>query len=213
MSHYAVLDLEMCRVPRKSKQEKKGLRSELIQIGAVLLNEKYEKVDKFMTFVSSEYGRVDSFIEELTGISNDDIAGAPKFEEAVNAFFDWLPEDSFLVTWSECDKAQIEYEANFKEADIPKLNRFSERWIDCQKTFAEKVNNQRNYKLSEALILADIESVIGEHDALIDAENTALLFAKMEKEEVMTFNKYYSTAEDIKQATYVPFAALLSAFC
>ena len=37
--YYVVVDLEMCRVPRKRKREHRG-KHEIIQIGAVLMNER-----------------------------------------------------------------------------------------------------------------------------------------------------------------------------
>ncbi|MBQ3500776.1 MAG: exonuclease domain-containing protein [Oscillospiraceae bacterium] len=177
---------------------------------AVLLDENYKAVDEFVTFVSPEYGMVDKFIEELTGIKNSDLMGAPVFEDAVRSFANWLPEDSVLVTWSESDRAQIENETAAKNLSIPEMEKFSERWVDCQKTFGEKMKNKKCYKLSEALAIADIESDIGEHDALIDAKNTALLFKKMEREEALRLNPYFSTEENIKTAVYTPFAALLA---
>lgn len=210
MSFYAVLDLEMCRIPKMAGKGCSGLKTELIQIGAVLLDEAYRITDKFMTYVSPEYGRIDSFIEKLTGIKNSDLSGAPEFEEAIKLFTSWLPEDAFLVTWSESDKAQLERETEAKRLDLPEMEKYSEKWIDCQKTFSKKVENDRCYKLSEALAIADIESDIGEHDALIDAKNTALLFAKMEREENMTFSRYYSAKSTAKAAAYTPFAALLA---
>ena len=56
------------------------------------------------------------------------------------------------------------------------------------------MNSRRSYKLSEALIAADIISEGQEHDGLSDAYNTALLFAKMEREEVLQLNPVYAEA-------------------
>lgn len=211
MSFYAVLDLEMCRIPKRIRRENKiDLNTELIQIGAALLDDTYEIVDEFKTFVSPEFGAVDKFIEELTGIKNSDLEKAPGFEEAMGKFLEWLPENAVPVSWSESDKFQILKECEAKKISVPGLDGYIEKWVDCQKTFAEKMDNARCYKLSEALIIADIESDIGEHDALIDAKNTAFLFAKMEREEELSLNPYFSTEEDKKQAVYTPFAALLS---
>ena len=46
----------------------------------------FEVKDKFMTYVSPEYGKVDSFIQELTGITPQDTDGAPKIKEALNRY-------------------------------------------------------------------------------------------------------------------------------
>lgn len=210
MGNYTVIDLEMCRVPKRFKKEGFMLRNELIQIGAVLLDEAHKVVDSFMTYVLPEYGRVDSYIEGLTGISNDDLKDAPVFEKAMDMFLSWIPKDTTIVAWSENDEKQILKEAEAKGIVIPELNNYAGNWTDCQKTFAEKMDNQRNYKLSEALVIADIESEIGEHDALIDAKNTALLFAKMESGEEFKINPYLSGENNSSFGGYTPFANLFA---
>lgn len=75
MSKYVVYDLEMCKVPKGEKREEFGSRQELIQIGAVLLDEEFKTIDTFMTYVAPRFGFVDSFIEKLTGITPAKISG------------------------------------------------------------------------------------------------------------------------------------------
>lgn len=72
--------------------------------------------------------------------------------------------------------------------------------FDCQLTFGEKMNAQKKYKLSEALIIADIDYTAGEHDALVDAQNTAVLFAKMQREKTLKLSSYYVPAEEIQRS-------------
>ena len=52
MSRYVVYDLEMCKVPKGDKRKEFGSHMELIQIGAVLLDENYEVVDVFLHTLS-----------------------------------------------------------------------------------------------------------------------------------------------------------------
>ena len=70
------------------------------------------------------------------------------------------------------------------------------------------MDSPKTYKLSEALVIADINYDSGEHDALVDAKNTAQLFIKMETEDEMQLNPYYST--EPKGIAYNPFAVLLA---
>ncbi len=211
MSKYVVVDLEMCHVPYGEKRAAFNWRSELIQIGAAVINEELEMTDEFMTFVSPDFGEIDSEIEKLTGISKKDVEGAPKIREAVCAFLDWLPEDSVLVSWSENDELQIRRELEAKEITIDGIDYYLDNWIDCQKTFSEKMDAEKIYKLSEALIISDINYDENQHDALVDAKNTAQLFIKMQREPVLKLNPYYSneTEEDL---TNNPFAALLAGY-
>ena len=194
MCNYAVVDLEMCKVPYGARKGKIHLTNETIQIGAVLLNEELEIVDKFVTYVSPEYGFIDTYINKLTGIGRNDVSNAPTIEVALNAFVKWLPRETKVVSWSNNDKLQIKHEVESKGIQISELEEILETWIDCQKTFADKMHNQRCYRLSEALVAADIDYEDGAHDGLVDAYNTALLFAKMEKEEELILNSYYQRA-------------------
>ena len=192
MSKYVIVDLEMCHVPRAIQDINNYYRgSEIIQIGAVLVDEDLQIVDNFVTLVCPEFGTIDSYIENLTGISRKDVFGAPRIKEALEMFVDWLPEDAVLVSWSDTDEYQIRREAEEKGIVIDGLDHYLDNWIDCQYTFGEKMNAHKNYKLSEALIIADIDYDDGEHDALVDAKNTALLFIKMEREPVLVLSPYY----------------------
>ena len=208
MSNYVIVDLEMCNVPRGVKRDTYGWKDEVIQIGAVVVNEDMEMVDEFMTLVSPEFGMIDPFIEKLTGISRMDVQGAPRFNEALDKFINWLPEDAVLVSWSNSDKKQLQHEMEAKGIVIESMEPIFDNWVDAQLTFGEKMDSPKTYKLSEALIIADINYDNGEHDALVDARNTAQLFIKMETESELKLSPYYST--ETKVSTYNPFAVLLA---
>lgn len=191
MCKYAVVDLEMCKVPFNKRTNKKVCAREIIQIGAVLLNEALEIVDKFSTYVAPQFGWIDDEINRLTGIRNEDVINAPVFAEAFTSFLSWLPVDTKLVSWSNSDELQIRKELAYKEIEVTGIEDMLDSWIDCQKTFGQKLNSERCFRLSEALVAADIMYEDGAHDGLVDAYNTALLFAKMERETELTLNPYY----------------------
>jgi len=210
MSQFVILDLEMCEVPKGPVRETFNRGSEIIQIGAVLVSEELEITDEFMTYVSPEFGVMTPFIEELTGITKEDLVGAPRVREALEMFLDWVPEDSILVTWSESDAAQIRGETAEKGIEIEGLDFYLDNYEDCQLTFGERMNAHKTYRLSEALIIANIDYDENIHDALVDARNTAQLFIKMELEDELVLTSYSSEGED--DPSNNPFAALLARF-
>ncbi len=214
MSTYAVVDLEMCMVPKRIKRHICPYRSELIQIGAVLLDENLEITDTFVTFVAPRFGVINDFIHDLTGFSQENLVGAPDIEDALELFLAWLPEDAVLVSWSQSDEMQIRKEVEHKGIDIPELSKYLDSWIDCQDTFSELMDSPKVYRLSEALVIADIDLQDGAHDALVDARNTALLFAKMEREgEDLQLSPYYVCSDAESTTTMcTPFAELLKNF-
>ncbi len=206
MSKYVVLDLEMCRV---SKEARKGVfksGSELIQIGAVELDEQYRITRMFQTFVKPEFGALDPFIMKLTGIKPEDLENAPVASVALNAFYEWLDEDSIFVTWSNSDILQIDDELYYKEIDIPEMYYYLDNYIDCQLLFGEMLHTSKQYRLSEALAIANVECDTAIHNALVDAKNTAILFSKIQSEDRATLSPYYMTQEEASIYIYNSFA-------
>ena len=199
MSKYVVYDLEMCRVPKGEKRDIFGSKLELIQIGAVLLDENYEAIDSFVTFVKPRFGAVDNFIQELTGISPDDVREAPSTEQALEKFTAWMPEDAVMVSWSQSDPTQLYNEIDGKGIDILRLEELIEASIDCQYEFEERIGASRSYGLAEALSITGIDCDDRVHDALSDAKNTSMLFAKMMREPVLKMSKYYLTEDDMNK--------------
>lgn len=198
MCQYVVLDLEMCPVPKGSTATcKYKYKQETIQIGAVLLNESLDIIDSFNSFIKPEYGKISPYIQSLTGITYNMTKNACNFNEAMNAFFDWIPEDTTLVSWSFSDRKQLFEEATNKGLDVNPILIAWDNWIDSQKMYSEKTETpDRRYSLNEALIAADITCEGHEHDGLSDAINTAKLFVKMLKEPQLKLNPIYANAKE-----------------
>lgn len=198
MKYYLVIDLEMCKVNKLYKQTYNHTQ-ETIQIGAALLNEELEVIDKYSRFVKPKYGDVDNFIKNLTNISRKELSNAPSFEEALREFTEWIPDGEVIaVSWSTSDYNQFVYEMEGKGiTPDAKFQKLLDNWVDCQAQFSEKMNRQdKNYSLEEALIASDVSVEGRAHDGLVDAVNTALLFAKMQKEDELKLNPYYSKAHN-----------------
>lgn len=77
-------------------------------------------------------------------------------------------------------------------------------WIDCQKTFGQKMDRKRSYGLEEALFISNIAPEGRAHNGLVDAANTATLFAKLETEPDYRLNEWYETArkEDVDHLSF-----------
>ena len=194
MSKHVVIDLEMCRVAKEMRKEYRA-KHEIIQIGAVLLDEGMKVTDRISIFVKPEYGWIDPFIERLTGISQEQVSHAPMLAEAMNAFLKWLPDEEVIaVSWSMTDKSQFEREFEAKGLEFSRMNDLLETWEDCQAAFTNRVHAGRSYSLTDAMIATDIEGEGRAHDGLADAYNTALLYAKMANEPELVLNPYYAVA-------------------
>ena len=196
MRYFVVIDLEMCNVQKVYKKTY-SYGQEIIQIGAALMNDNLEIIDKFNEYVKPKYGDPDRFITKLTGITAKQLVHEENLEVVMEHFLNWLPEGEVIaISWSNTDQLQFIYEMNAKGIEIsPRFQEILNNWIDCQPEFSEKMKrSDKSYSLEEALIATDINIEGRAHDGLVDACNTALLYAKMQKEDELVLNKYYKSA-------------------
>jgi len=190
MSKYAIVDLEMCRVPMDVSVDDYPYGQEIIQVGVVLLDEKFDKIGEFCSLVKPQFGEVNDYITRLTGITKASTLTARDFRSVITELVEWLPNDVVFVEWSNNDQNQLCTEIEFKGLEEKIYDVFFDEWIDCQLSFSQKLNTQKIYKLSEALSIADIFYDDGAHDALIDAKNTAKLFKKIMTEDKLKLSPY-----------------------
>ena len=195
--NYLVIDLEMCRVKKLYRKTYK-YASEIIQIGAVLLDEGFNRIATMCEYVNPEYGVLDNFIESMTGIKNRDIKQAPKLTEALEHLSDWLGDREYKVyAWSDSDRTQILREIKAKNIESAKIDDFmkADRWIDYQYVFKKRFDLDRCYSLEDALESAEIEPEGRFHDGLDDAVNTGALIKKLELNPEYEIAKYALPAQ------------------
>lgn len=200
--HYVVIDEEFCKVTRGARTRQYGYPNEIIQIGAVMLDENYAEVGRFNEYVNPQYGYVDSFIEKLTGINRYRVKQADALDTVLRRFMDWLPEDTVIVSWSMTDRSQLYKEAEAKGLLNARLECLIESWIDAQSMFTEKINGAKVYKLEKALNMAGIVYGGTLHDGLDDAVNTALLYGMMQAEDFRTVDYYLSDNEEPEELSF-----------
>ena len=184
MKANVVIDIEMCVVQKEYQWKDYPYEHEIIQIGAVMMDEGYEITDEFSTYVCPQYGRIDHFIQELTGIGDKEIMEAPSLEEALDHMISWLSGyEVTFYSWSRTDYVQITREIQTKGMDEEKLAVLldKEHWVDYQQTAGKRFGKPWRMSLEDALMFAEVEPEGKQHDGLVDAKNTARLIAKMEK--------------------------------
>ena len=155
---YIVLDLEWNSPEHRNRlvKEQIVLHGEIIQIGAVMLNEQMEEIGSFEAKIRPEfYKRINRKIEELTGITDKDLENALLFTDAINNFKNWCGEDSILLTW-----IPEEFDAQLM--------------FDLQETMED-----RNYSLDYAVYYFGIRGIKA-HDALNDARDTAAVIRRLD---------------------------------
>lgn len=171
---HIIVDFEMARDARRGREHQ---GSEIIQFGAVKLNDSYETVSEFSLYVKPENIRIEEDIEALTGITNEMVADAPAYAEALGRFLDWVGEEEVRVySWSLTDHHQLHHESERKGLLDERVQRLLDSWVDFQEVFGKELGISHSLKLEYALKAANIDFEGKAHDGLTDARNTANLF-------------------------------------
>ena len=181
---YIFVDFEMSRIGKDFPEQRKICRMEIIEIGAIMLDESFNEVSSFKRYVKPEFARhISTAIYDLTSIDDYFLSGCKGIREELEAFAEWClfyGEEIVVYAWSGNDLGQIQSEYLLKNL-IPSvsLERVIESWQDLQAEYDEAVGATRSTALHKALasIGATFEGKM--HDALDDARNTAALFVEM----------------------------------
>lgn len=182
--NHIVIDLEMNKIEKQFRGELK-LSSELIEIGAVRLDQDFKMLDTYQTYVLPDYGPMDELIIQLTGITDETLVGAPKFAEAMDDFAHWVGRrQTQFYSWSLSDIRQFQNESVFKGYTGEILAKMENSWNDFQEEFSNLLGIEKKVRLKQAVASADYEFTGAAHTALADAVNTAeILRLSKDKEE------------------------------
>jgi len=172
--NYIVLDLEWNQAVTYSEMVKEPvfLTGEIIQFGAVKLNDRFEQEDTFQCRVTPQfYTEIHPRVAEVTQLSTSDLRSGSKFADAFRSFCDWCGNDIALLIWGTEDLKILRKNMELHEFDTDYLP----PCYNLQNIFAAQITHDtRQYKLSGALALLK-ETPFDAHDALNDAKSTVLL--------------------------------------
>lgn len=175
---YIILDLEWDSA--YSVKHRRFL-NQILQIGAVRLNENFEVTDTFLETVKSSISKkVTGRFAGLTGITTERMLAGVPFETAVDDYNAWAPDDAVTMTWSDSDlysiKENEEYILNDKTFKIG-------RYLDLQRFVQGELrlsgyNDKNQISLSAA---AEMLNVTYEGLELHTARDDSLLCAALLK--------------------------------
>lgn len=174
-----IIDLEMNPINRKNKAKCKPCSYEIIEIGAVMLDDDNKEIDSFKSYVKPQYSDdVTNKVQDLTGIKTFMLQGAPGFVEVIKLFDTWAGSkgEYRIVTWSESDKNQIEKEAGLKSFYDKEFFERIGNSHDIQIDYTVLAEEERVVSLDKALWSLGILFEGKAHDALFDARNTGTLY-------------------------------------
>lgn len=202
--NYIVVDLEWNQ-SSVGQPEADGFPFEIIEIGAVKLDQNREVIDTFHELVCPQvYTDIHPKTNEIIHIGIEELQKGAPFPEVVERFLKWCGVNYCFVTWGTADL--MELQRNMDYYDLKPLAERPFIFYDAQKLFSlytEGVQNPR--ALEYAVDYFDMEKNFAFHSAIGDAEYTAQVFQRIEKEIVEHYYSldYYHPPKNKEDEVYV----------
>lgn len=153
---------------------------EVIQFGAVMLDENYNLLSEFSSYVKPVYSSVNNIINQLTNISNQNLEKADDFLTVFDKFCYWRGEgDITTFCWSKSDFNQLWSELEAKGKHRYDLFEVLHDFVDLQNIFGKLVSSKTSVGLEAAMRLLQMDFRGQVHTALSDSYNTARILHKL----------------------------------
>ena len=170
---YIIVDLEAtCWQNREHKP------NEIIEIGAVCVNDEQEIIDEFVTFVKPHvHTTLSAFCTELTTITQSEVDSAPAFPEALASFQDWMDsfnDDTLLCSWGFYDRTQFKNDCDLHGLPTDWL----EAHISIKHQHGKITGSKRPMGMKSALKKEGFSLTGTHHRGIDDARNIAKIFIK-----------------------------------
>lgn len=169
--NYIVLDLEWNQAFSAKKMVKTPvlLKGEIVQIGAVKLDENYHILDTFKIMVTPKhYTKMHKKVTKITRITTEELQYGFPFPVALRHFQKWCGEEFTFLTWGPEDMEILRINLLLHNLDTEWLPRA----YDLQIIFDSQITNEnRQVSLLDAMEQVGEPALVA-HDALNDARNT-----------------------------------------
>lgn len=176
--NYIVFDLEfnMFFQFKEGDSANPNLKNEIIQIGALKLNEKLETISEFDLLIKPViYKRMNPYVKRKTNINTSRVTQGTLFVEGIERFNSWIGNDSVLCSWGHDDILALRDNCLFFGFNRLSFNKF----INIQKLYMNIRSLTQQPKLESVVEGLEIEKGFPFHDALSDASYTAEIFRKV----------------------------------
>ncbi len=172
--NYIVLDLEWNQ--GSALTENPDIPFEILEIGAVKLNENKEIVDSYDRFICPVvYKKIHFMTQKIIRISMKDLEAEEPFPAVMDDFLKWCGEPVIFCTWGSLDLTQLQF--NMKFHGMEPLSNGPIEYLDVQKLFSLYYEDGKSRRsLEHAVEVLDISKTGDFHQADSDARYTAIIF-------------------------------------
>lgn len=185
--NYIVLDLEWNQCPSGKERENPELPFEIVEIGAIKLDENRQRIGEFSEMIHPQVYRKFHFrTREIVHISQEELQNARNFPQVVEDFLAWCGDDCQFCSWGPLD--MMELQRNMRFYRIPNPFPMPLLYYDVQKLFSLAYEDGKSRRsLEDAVDFLQIEKDIPFHRAFDDTYYTVAVMQHMDWDLVKEF--------------------------
>ena len=178
--NYIIFDLEWNQCPQGKARENPRLPFEIIEIGAIKLNENMEEIGRFEEVIRPlVYRRLHYRTKEVIPMTQEELNSARTFSPVIRDFFKWCGEDCKFVTWGNLDLNELQRNMDYYRIKNPLPNPLF--YYDLQKMFSLLYDDGKSrFALEDAVDQLGIDKPIPFHRAFDDTYYTAEIMKWMD---------------------------------
>ena len=211
--NYIIFDLEWnqsSHPDNSSRVDKDGrpLPFEIVEIGAVKLNENRDMIGEFSELVKPQiYHEMHYITSKLIHLQMEQLEKGKPFVEVMKQFLEWCGEDCMFCTWGPLDL--LELQRNMEYYEMKPLSDRPVRYLDIQKLFSIAYEDKKSRRsLEYAIDMLGIHKDIPFHRAFSDAYYTAQVFDMIEDPEVLEKVSFdtFTLPDCVEKEIYIKFS-------
>ncbi len=181
MLNYIVIDMEWNQPFSKEHIKiRNGVKlvGEIIQIGAVKLDEDKQIIDKFeIKICPRQYTVLQYMVKKVTSLTQSELRRGARFSDAINLFRNWCGDKYVFLTWGPNDIPMLKDNLRFFGLSASWLP----SWYNAQCFFNQQTENKgRQYSIDFALEYFSVIVDRDRHDALNDAYYTGRILQMLD---------------------------------
>lgn len=183
--NYIVFDLEWNQSVDGKEKEIPGFPFEIIEIGAIKLNNNREIIDEYSQVIRPQvYEQMNHITKKLIQIQADELENGKLFPEAVKEFLEWCGDEFIFCTWGPLDLTELQ--RNMEYYSFPPITNGPIKFYDIQKLFSISFEDKKSRRTLEyAVDFLQLKKDIPFHRAKSDAYYTAKVFMDMKDQRVL----------------------------
>lgn len=185
--NYIIFDLEWNQSSHPGGVDENGnaLPFEIVEIGAVKLNENRDMIGEFSELIKPQiYHEMHYITSKLIHLQMEQLEKGKPFVEVMEQFLEWCGDDCIFCTWGPLDL--LELQRNMRYYGMLPLSDKPIKYYDIQKLFSIAYEDKKSRRsLEYAIDMLSIHKDIPFHRAFSDAYYTAQVFDMIEDPAVL----------------------------